>query len=365
MATPRVRQRAAVDRPLGPGPRPQRAGARHRAAARPRRRHPRRHRRRPVAREAAAASRVLYAPPDGIGPAQAKYIYSETVDRETYVATLMYAAEKEAVDLDPRRRHLDDQGPQRAGRLGRARPGHRSAPPTSSAGRARRSRRTRRTSRPASGCKDEIALLRRQRRDLGRSSSGNLVTSRARRPGRLAGPRRLRRRRSPSRSGTRSRMTMIGLIPGAFAVCGASLMATGSGTKRTRAGPRPVVQGRRLPPDAVDAVEQGALRLLRPRGALHGLHPVGGRPRLRQGVGREVPHRDGHRAAGAALLRRRATPARSPAAFVDSMVGDFGATVDSAISSYNATQQSSSSSGGGGGGFSGGGGGGGGGGGSW
>ena len=43
---------------------------------------------------------------------------------------------------------------------------------------------------------------------------------------------------------------------------------------------------------------------------------------------------------------------------------DFSATVDSAISSYNATQ-SSSSSGGGGGGFSGGGGGGGGGGGSW
>jgi uncharacterized membrane protein len=54
----------------------------------------------------------------------------------------------------------------------------------------------------------------------------------------------------------------------------------------------------------------------------------------------------------------------SPAAFVDSMTADFSATVDSAISSYNATQ-SSSSSGGGGGGFSGGGGGGGGGGGSW
>jgi len=54
----------------------------------------------------------------------------------------------------------------------------------------------------------------------------------------------------------------------------------------------------------------------------------------------------------------------NPAAFVSSMAADFGATVDSAISSYNATQ-SSSSSGGGGGGFSGGGGGGGGGGGSW
>ena len=50
--------------------------------------------------------------------------------------------------------------------------------------------------------------------------------------------------------------------------------------------------------------------------------------------------------------------------YVNSMVSDFSSTVDSAISSYNATQ-SSSSSGGGGGGFSGGGGGGGGGGGSW
>ena len=49
---------------------------------------------------------------------------------------------------------------------------------------------------------------------------------------------------------------------------------------------------------------------------------------------------------------------------VDQMLGDFSSTLDSAISSYQATQ-SSSSSGGGGGGFSGGGGGGGGGGGSW
>ena len=50
-------------------------------------------------REKAPGFPVLYAPPDGIGPAQAKYIYSESVDRETYVATLMYAAEKEAVEL--------------------------------------------------------------------------------------------------------------------------------------------------------------------------------------------------------------------------------------------------------------------------
>jgi hypothetical protein len=42
---------------------------------------------------------VLYEPPAGIGPAQAKYIYSESVDRTTYVASLMYAADKGAIDL--------------------------------------------------------------------------------------------------------------------------------------------------------------------------------------------------------------------------------------------------------------------------
>jgi uncharacterized membrane protein YgcG len=51
--------------------------------------------------------------------------------------------------------------------------------------------------------------------------------------------------------------------------------------------------------------------------------------------------------------------------FASSMADDFSATVDNAISAYQASQSSSSSSGGGGGGFSGGGGGGGGGGGSW
>ena len=45
------------------------------------------------------ASRCSTRRRTGIGPAQAKYIYSETVDRETYVATLMHAAEKGAIDL--------------------------------------------------------------------------------------------------------------------------------------------------------------------------------------------------------------------------------------------------------------------------
>ena len=42
---------------------------------------------------------LMYAPPEGIGPAQARYVLREEVDRETFVATIMYAAEKDAVEL--------------------------------------------------------------------------------------------------------------------------------------------------------------------------------------------------------------------------------------------------------------------------
>ena len=43
---------------------------------------------------------LLYTPPEGIGPAQARYLLTESIDRETYVATLMYAAERGAITLD-------------------------------------------------------------------------------------------------------------------------------------------------------------------------------------------------------------------------------------------------------------------------
>ncbi|MBO9523971.1 MAG: DUF2207 domain-containing protein [Nocardioidaceae bacterium] len=42
---------------------------------------------------------LMYAPPDGIGPAQAAYILTERVDNTAFVATMMYAAEKDAVAL--------------------------------------------------------------------------------------------------------------------------------------------------------------------------------------------------------------------------------------------------------------------------
>ena len=104
----------------------------------------------------------------------------------------------------PRRRHLDDQGPQRPGGLGRTSTRSPSAARTSSAARAPRSRRTRRTSRPGKRLKDEIALFDNSV-ETWAQSSGNLVTVRARRLGRPARPRRLRGASSPSRSGTPSR----------------------------------------------------------------------------------------------------------------------------------------------------------------
>ena len=158
-------------------------------------------------------------------------------------------------------------------------------------------------------------------------------------------------------------MTMIGLIPGAFAVCGTSLMATGSGTKRTRSGRdlwSRVGGFRRMlaTPSSKERFDFSGREELYTAYipwavALGCAKEWAAKYRTEMGTEPPVPHYF----AGAYV-------GSSPAAFVDSMTNDFSSTVDSAISSYNATQ-SSSSSGGGGGGFSGGGGGGGGGGGSW
>ncbi|MFL6062765.1 MAG: DUF2207 domain-containing protein [Marmoricola sp.] len=43
---------------------------------------------------------LMYAPPEGIGPAQAAYLLTEKVDNTAFVATMMYAAEQGAVKLD-------------------------------------------------------------------------------------------------------------------------------------------------------------------------------------------------------------------------------------------------------------------------
>ena len=156
-------------------------------------------------------------------------------------------------------------------------------------------------------------------------------------------------------------MTMAGAIPGAFAVFAAPLLAPGSGTRRTASG-----------------------RELWSR--IGGFHRVLSTPSSEQRFdfsGRQelytayVPWAVALGCAREWAAKYRTEMGTEPPVpsyfagaylgsatgdYVGSMVDDFSSTVDSAISSYQATQSSSSS---GGGGFSGGGGGGGGGGGSW
>jgi hypothetical protein len=304
---------------------------------------------------------VLYEPPAGVGPAQAKYIYSEKVDRTTYVATLMYAAEKGAVDLtrsqDDSWTITDKSGP--AGWAGLD-------PVTTDCAHILGGPGTSFTA----GKKDVSAGLR-LKEELDRfdasvkswgTSSGNIIKSGLGGIGGLLvlaafGLMLVLIIWNPFS------MTALALIPGAFAVGGVSLMATGSGTSRTRTGR-----------DLWSRV--GGFRRMLATPSSKQRFDFSGRKELytayipwavafdcaeewaqkyRVEVGEEppVPHYFASSYAGA-----------NAGAFVSSMVDSFDSTVGSAISSYNATQ-SSSSSGGGGGGFSGGGGGGGGGGGSW
>ena len=143
------------------------------------------------------------------------------------------------------------------------------------------------------------------------------------------------------------------------------LLAPGASTIRTPKGREAVVAARWVPAGCCRRRRaRTRFDFTRPQGALHRLHPVGGRVRLRATSG---PRSTGSR-------RRRSRRCRATtsvgypgmhggAGSMADFANDFNTTMHSAISSYQATQ--TSSSGGGGGGFSGGGGGGGGGGGSW
>ena len=94
---------------------------------------------------------LMYGPPDGIGPAQGKYVLTESIDKEAYVATLMHAAQHGAVDLQRGHGQLGHHGQGRARRV--ARPGRglqRRRPPAVRPGHVVR-RGDARTSRRASG----------------------------------------------------------------------------------------------------------------------------------------------------------------------------------------------------------------------
>ena len=304
---------------------------------------------------------VLYEPPAGIGPAQAKYIYSETVDRTTYVATLMHAAERGAIDLTRGQNDswtiTDKAGP--AGWAGldpvTTDIAHILGGPGSS----------------FTAQKKDVSAGLRLKSEVERfdnsvetwaKTSGNMISSGLGGLGGLLvllgfGLMLVFAIWNPFS------MTAIGLIPGAFAVGGTSLMATGSGTSRTRAGRdlwSRVGGFRRMlaTPSSKQRFDFSGRKELYTAYipwavALDCADEWAAKYRVEVGEEPPVPHYFAGAYAGT-----------NAGAFVSSMVGDFNSTVGGAISSYNATQ-SSSSSGGGGGGFSGGGGGGGGGGGSW
>lgn len=302
---------------------------------------------------------LMYAPPEGIGPAQAAYLVSEDVDEQQYVATLLYAAEKGAVGLDRTDRTwtitdksgaagwagLDPVTTGVAHLLGGPGTTFRASPKDVSAGKR---------------LKSEIEDFERNVRDWAQTS-GLMVRSGL---GGLGGivigacaiaviaiaiwnP---------------FEMTAVGLIPGLFAVGGVRLAATGAGTRRTRTGRDLWSRAggfRRIlsTPSAEQRFDfsgrQELYTAFIPWAVAFGCADEWAEKyRVEMGTEPPVPtYFPGYYGAAAV------------GSAVSSMASDFRSTVHSAISSYEATQRSSSSSGGGG--FSGGGGGGGGGGGSW
>lgn len=309
------------------------------------------------AREPKPSYPLQYAPPEGLGPAQGAYLLTERTDREAYVATLMHAAEKGAVTLE---RHgdawtiTDRAGPegwrgvdevtrQVAQLLGGPGGTFRADPDDVQAGKVLKGEIEDFGARTRQWALTEGYLVR-----AGLGGVGGLLVLAA-----FA-------LYAACVVWNPVSMSVVGLVPAAFAVFGSSMLRTGASTRRT-------ARGREL------------------WSRLGGFHRVLSTPSSKQRfdfAGREelytayLPWAVAWGCADTwAEKYRTETGAEAPVpsylAFghgggstgrmVDAMVEDFSATVDSAISSYEATQKSSS----GGGGFSGGGGGGGGGGGSW
>jgi hypothetical protein len=302
---------------------------------------------------------LMYAPPDGIGPAQAAYLVTEQVDDEQYVATLMYAAEKGAIDLDRGDSAwtiTDKQGaagwagldPVTSGvahLLGGPGTSFVASPTDVEAGKRLKTEMSTFESTTASWASSSGLMTRSGLGGLGWVVIGAcavLVLGIV-----FVNP---------------FQMTAIALIPGLFAVFGFGVAGAGAGTRRTKAGRDLWSRAggfRRIlsTPSAQDRFDFSGRQELYtayiPWAVAFGCADEWAEKyRTEMASEPPVPSYFGHAYAGAYA-----------GSAVSSMVSDFNTTVSSAISAYDATQSSSSS--GGGGGFSGGGGGGGGGGGSW
>ncbi len=308
-------------------------------------------------REPKPAYPLMYAPPEGIGPAQAKYLFTETIGKEAFVASIMQTAEKGATTLDRSDgwtitdtgqaaawQQLDPVSAYAAQVLGV--PGGSFTADTSvGAGKKLKS--------ALSKFDDSVRGWARQNglmAGAGLGSFGGILVILAILLTLFLG--------FVNPLG----ISVLALIPGLFAVFAIELLRPGAGTRRTAAGRdlwSRIGGFRRIlaTPSAEERFDFSGRKELYtayiPWAVAFGVADEWAE-KYRIETGEEPP----------APSYASAYHGYAGGSFASAMSDDFTSTVNSAISAYQATQ-SSSSSGGGGGGFSGGGGGGGGGGGSW
>jgi hypothetical protein len=310
------------------------------------------------AHERKPAFPVQYAPPPDVGPAEAAYVMTETVQQRDFVASMLWAAQEGAIDLkrDGDAWTITDKGgPEAWAKLDRATTAV--APLLGGAGGSFTASRK----DVASGriLQARIAGFEKETKDWG-LSNGFLVKAGL---GGLGGVVVLGAAIIAAFAAltTVFGMSVTGLVPGAFALAASPLLSPTAATRRT-------AKGRDLwsrlggfermlsTPSSKERFDfsgrQDVYTAYIPWAVAFGCADAWAK-KYRTEVGAEppVPSYFAGYYAGA-----------STGAYVSSLVSDFNATVSSSISAYQATQ---SHSGGGGGGFSGGGGGGGGGGGSW
>ena len=312
-------------------------------------------------KEKTPAYPLQYAPPDGVGPAQGAYILTERTDKKAFVASIMEAAAKGAVTLDrPSDKSwtvTDTQGPQ--GWVGLDSVTQRVARLTGGPGQSFTASRSsvsagKKLQSELSGFESATRSWARESGNMQGAGLGCLGGILVIGGGILA---------LVIAVGNLFDMGVIALIPGALAVGAGPVLATGASTKRT-------AQGREL------WSKVGGFKRVLATPSSQTRFDFSGRQELYTAY---IPWAVAFDCADEWAKKYRAETGQEPPVptyfpgyagdhtgnYTDQMVNSFSSTVDSAISSYQATQSSSSSGGGGGGGFSGGGGGGGGGGGSW
>lgn len=303
---------------------------------------------------------LMYAPPEGIGPAQAAYILTEKVENKAFVATMMYAAEQGAVKLDQTDKSwtltgtdnveawnkVDAVTAQTGASLDVERAGasFHASPDSVKAGKKLQTALSAFEANTEGWAKTSGLMV-----NSGLGGFGGFVLLGA------AGLAVFLGAFNPLN------MSILALVPGLFAITALGVGVSGAGTKRTAAGR-----------DLWSRI--GGFHRILSTPSAQDRFDFSGRQELYTSY---LPWAVAFDCADEWAKKYRVETGQEPpapdyfpayagvhaGAYVNQMVDSFDSAVSSAISSYQATQTSSSS--GGGGGFSGGGGGGGGGGGSW